>query len=76
MPHYKIEVGDFFTTIQFVCKTPGSLPTGHWRESSDHHFQGGTIYNDTPYSLVWFENQLSLGSNETVIGKSRFEQWI
>jgi hypothetical protein len=41
------EVGDFVSTDQFICKTPGRLPTGYGRESQDRRFQGGTIYNDT-----------------------------
>ena len=72
----KIEVGYFVSTDKFVCKTPSRLPNGYGRESSDHHFQGGVIYNDTTSSLVWVENKVSLGSNETVMCKSRFEQWL
>jgi transposase InsO family protein len=26
--------------------------------------------------LIWVENQVSLGANETVMGKARFEQWL
>ncbi len=40
------EVGDFVSTDQFICKTPGRLPTGYGRESHNRRFQGGTIYND------------------------------
>ena len=72
----KIDVGDFVSTDQFVCKNSGSLPTVYGRDSSDRFFQGGTIYKDATSSLVWFENQVSLGSNETVMGKSRFDQWL
>ena len=39
-------------------------------------FKVGTIYNDVTSSLVWVENQVSLGSNETVVVKSRFYQWL
>ena len=46
------------------------------RESRDRSFQGGTIYNDAAPSLIWVENQVSLGSNDTVMGKSRFDQWL
>jgi len=38
------EVGDFVSTDQFICKTPGCLPTGYGRESQYRRFQGGTIY--------------------------------
>ena len=72
----KLEVGDFVSTDQFVCKNPGRLPTGYGRESRDRRFQGGTIYNDATSSLIWVGNHVSLGSNETVMGKARFEQWL
>ena len=72
----KIEVGYFVSTDQFFCKTPVLLTTGYGRESSDHRFQGGTIYNYAASSLVLVENQVSLRINETVMGKSRFEQLI
>ena len=60
------EVGDFVSTDQFICKTPGCLPTGFERESQYCRFQGGTIYNDAASGLIWVENQVSLGANETV----------
>ena len=71
----KIEVGDF-STDQFVCKTPGCLPTGYGSKSRYHRYQGGTIYNDYASSLIWVENQVSLGSNETVMVKSRFKKCL
>jgi hypothetical protein len=52
------------------------LPEGYGHESADYHFQGGTIYNDAASGLIWVENQVSHGANETVMGKSRFEQWL
>ena len=76
MSRNKLEVGDFVSTDQFICKTPGRLPTCYERESHDWRFQGGIIYNDAASSLIWVKNQVSLGSNETVMGKARFEQWL
>jgi hypothetical protein len=70
------EVGDFVSTDQFFCRTPGCLPKGYGRESADRCFWGGTIYNDAASGLIWVENQVSLGANETVMGKSCFEQWL
>ena len=70
----RYEVGDFVSTDQFICKTPGRLPEGYGRESNNRRFQGGTIYNDAASGLIWVENQVSLGANETVMGKARFEQ--
>ena len=69
----KVEVEYFVSTDKLFCKTPVSLRTGYGRESSDRGFQGGTIYNDAASSLIWVGNQVSLGSNNTVIGKSRFD---
>jgi hypothetical protein len=52
------------------------LPEGYGLESNDRRFQGGTIYNDAASGLIWVENQVSLGANETAMGKARFEQWL
>ena len=70
----KTEVGDFVSTDQFFCKNTGILPTGYGRESRDRRYQGGTIYNDATYILIWIKNQVSLGSNENLMGKSRFDK--
>ena len=52
------------------------MPTGYGRESSSYRFHGGTLYNDADTSIIWVENQVSLGASETVLDKERFEQWI
>ncbi len=39
-------------------------------------FSGGAIYNDAALGLIWVENQVSLGANETLMGKACFEQWL
>ena len=49
---------------------------GYVRESSDRQFQGGNIYNNSASSFIWVENKVSLASNETVMGKSRFDQCL
>ena len=72
----KLEVGEFVSTDQFVCRTPGRLPTGYGREGTNSRFNGGTIYNDAASGLIWVENQVSLGASETIMGKERFEQWL
>ncbi len=70
-------MGDFVSTDQFVCKTPGQLPTGYGREGPNNSYQGGKIYNDAALGLIWVENQVSLlGASETIMGKERFEQWL
>jgi len=69
-------VGDLVSTDQFICKTPGRLPEGYGHESNNRCFQGGTIYNDAASDLIWVENQVSLGANETAMDKACFEQWL
>ena len=72
----KYEVGYFVSTDQFILRTHGRLPTGYGRERRQNSFHGGTIYNDAMSGLIWVENQVSLGDNESVLGKSRFEEWL
>jgi hypothetical protein len=72
----RLEVGDFVSTDQFVCRTPGWLPSGYGHESCNGRFHGGTIYNDAASGIIWVENQVSLGASETIMGKERFEQWL
>jgi hypothetical protein len=72
----RYQVGDFVSTDQFICKTPGQLSEDYGRESKEWHFQGGTINNDAASGLIWVDNQVSLGANEMVIGKACFEQWL
>jgi hypothetical protein len=76
LSHDQYEASDFVSTDQFICRTPGCLPKGYGHESADRRFQGGTIYNNAASGLIWVENQVSLGANETVMGKSCFEQWL
>jgi hypothetical protein len=52
------------------------LPWGYGRESKEWHLQGKAIYIDAASGLIWVENQVSLGANETVMGMAPFEQWL
>ena len=61
---------------QFVINKPGRSPTGYGQEYSSYHFHGVTLYNDAATGGIWVENQVSLGSSETVLGKEHFEPWI
>ena len=61
---------------QFVVNTYGILPTGYGIESSSYLFHGVTIHNNVATGIIWFKNQVSLGSSETVLGKDNFEQWL
>ncbi len=69
-------VSDFVSRDQFICKTPGCLPTGYEHESQDRRFQCGTIFNDAASRLIWVENQVSLSANKRVMGEMHFEQWL
>ena len=72
----RLEVGDFMSTDQFVCRTPVWLPSVYGHEGCNGRFHGGTIYNNATSGLIWVENQVSLGASETIMGKERFEQWL
>jgi hypothetical protein len=65
----KLDIGDFVSTDQFVCRTPGRLPSGYGHEGTNSRFNGGPIYNDATSGLIWVENQVSLGASETIMGK-------
>ena len=65
----RLEVGDFVSTDQFVCRTPGWLPSGYGREGCNGRFHSGTIYNDATSGLIWVENQVSLGASDTIMDK-------
>ena len=60
----------------FVVNNTGQLPTGYGQEYSSSRFHGGTLYSDDATSIIWVENQVSLGSIEIFLGKERFEQWL
>ena len=72
----KYEAGDFVSADQFIVKTPGRLPSGYGREPSHQRFHGGTIFKDAATGIIWIENQVSLGANETVMAKIKFEEWL
>eukprot|EP00957_Ditylum_brightwellii_P040099 3034853-Ditylum_brightwellii.AAC.1 len=65
----RYEPGDFVSTDQYVVRTPGRLPSGYGREAAEKRFHGGTIFRDAATGIIWIENQVSLGANETVMAK-------
>jgi hypothetical protein len=73
----RYEVGDFVSTDQFICKKllVDCLRVMAVSQKNDI-FRRGKIYNDAASGLIWVENQVSLGANETVMGKACFEQWL
>ena len=72
----RYEPGDFVSTDQYVVRTPGRLPSGYGREAAEKRFHGGTIFRDAATGIIWIENQVSLGANETVMAKVKFEEWL
>ena len=49
----RLDVGDFVSTVQFVCRTLGRLPSRYGCEGTNSRFNGGTIYNDAESGLIW-----------------------
>jgi len=70
------EPGDWISTDQFVVHTPGRLLSGYGRKGPGQCFHGGTIYADAASRLVDVQLQVSLNAGKTVMGKSRFKEWI
>ena len=69
-------VGDMVSMDQYVVRTPGRLPTGFGKEQPENKYSGGTIFNDAASGAIWVENQVSLGAFETIMSKSKFEEWL
>ena len=61
---YKTEY--LVSSDHFVVKTPVRLPSGFGREGPNSSFHGDTIFNDDNNSIIWVDNQISLGVGETV----------
>ena len=61
---------------QFNVHTSGQKFSGYGREAIANGFHGGTIYVDSASGLVRVEMQVSMGAEETLVGKCKFEQWV
>jgi hypothetical protein len=70
------EPGDMVSSDQFNVHTSGRKLDGYGRESAETGYHGGTVYIDAASGLVRVEMQVSMGANETVLGKHKFEQWV
>jgi hypothetical protein len=55
LSHNRYEVGNFVSTDQFICITPGQLSEGYDHESKERCVQGGTVYNDAALGVIWVE---------------------
>ena len=53
---------------------PGRMPSSFVREGHDSRLHGGNIFNDVASGIFWVENQIFLGSGETVMLKQQFEE--
>ena len=49
----KYESVYFVSVDQFIVKTPGQFPCGYVQEGSDSCFNGGKIYDDSVYGVIW-----------------------
>ena len=47
---------------------------GYGKYPSSYRFHVGTLYNDSATSIIWVENQVSLGASETFLGKEFVEK--
>ena len=61
---------------QFFLKKSGQLPSGFGMEVPNSRFRGGAIFNDATTGIIWVENQIYLGADETVMVKPRFDEWL
>ncbi len=65
-----------FSVNQDVINTPDILLLGYGREALHNQFDGGTLFHGAVTSLIWAENQVSIGAGETLMAKEHFEPWL
>ena len=70
----KLEDGDLVATDQFVVHQGGRLFTTSGREREEDQFKGGTIFVDSATGKQFVKCQVSLGVEETLLGKACFER--
>ena len=61
---------------QHVVKNGGRLPTGYGRKCTSNEFHDGTLFRDAASKYIYVQNQVSLGTRETVTVKREFEEWL
>jgi hypothetical protein len=42
----------------------------------DNQYHGGTIFQDAATGIIWIKNQVSMGSDGTIMSKQCFEEWL
>ena len=70
----KLEPGDCVAVDQFVVRQGGRLFTTSGREKEEDRFKGGTIFVDMATGKIFVKFQVSLGVEETLVGKACFER--
>ncbi|KAL7459520.1 hypothetical protein ACHAWC_011291, partial [Mediolabrus comicus] len=68
--------GKLIHTDQMVVSTPGRLLKGYGREGPSGSIHGATSYSDAYSRYKSFQLQVSLNANETIDGKTTFENEI
>ena len=72
----KLKEGDLVATDQFVFCQGGRLFTASGREREEDRFKGGTIFVDVATGKQFMKCQVSLGMEETLLGKASFERGL
>ena len=70
----KLEPGDCVAVDQFVVRQGGRLFTTSGREKEEDRFKGGTVFVDMATGKIFVKFQVSLGVEETLVGKACFER--
>ena len=70
----QLRPGGMVSSDQFVSSLPGRLPSTYGREQEKDKYTGGTVFIDEASGLFFVENQVSLGSEETLRTKHKFER--
>ena len=66
--------GGMISSDQFVSSLPGRLPNTYGKEKEKDKYTGGTVFIDEASSMIFVENQVSLGAAETLRAKHKFER--
>ena len=69
-----LQPGDCVSLDQYESSIPGRLPHTYGKEKKDHQYNGGTLFIDHAYSMVFIQHQVSLRTGETLQAKHKFEQ--
>ena len=74
---FQYEPGNFVSTDQFVVAHPRHLFKSYGKEAPDNSCHGGTNFvEDAASSALYAVPQVSLGTNDTVLAKPLFEEWL